>query len=87
MRPARRELAVRNALWGPWLRRPARAAAWRTAHELRRLRPDRVTARAVVRAIAGVPWVLRERRASPPHVEAMRRLLDDQQLRSTSRVR
>jgi hypothetical protein len=29
--------------------------------------------------------VLRERRPSPPHVEAMRRLLDGQQLRSESR--
>jgi hypothetical protein len=87
VRPQRRELAVRNALWAPWLRRPIRSAAWRTARELRRLRPDRTSARAVVRAAAGAPWVLRERRLSPPHVEAMRRQLDEQQLRSASRVR
>jgi GT2 family glycosyltransferase len=85
-RPERRELIVRNTLWTQWLRRPARTAAWRTAQELRRLPADRVSARAVIRALAGVPWVVRERRLSPPHVEAMRRLLDDQQLRSASRA-
>jgi GT2 family glycosyltransferase len=84
-RPERREIGIRNTLWVTWLRRPAGAAARRTAQELVRFPRDRVTARAVARAVAGLPWVLRERRVSPPHVEAMRRLLDDQQLRSRSR--
>ncbi|UGS38339.1 glycosyltransferase family 2 protein [Capillimicrobium parvum] len=84
-RPERRVLQTRNALWLPWLRRPARAAAARTVRELRRCPPDLVSARAVVQAIAGLPGVLRERRVSPPHVEAMRRLLEDQQLTSASR--
>ena len=79
-RPERRILLTRNALWLPWLRRPARAAAVRTVRELRRCPPDLVSARAVVQAIAGLPGILRERRVSPPHVEAMRRLLEDQQL-------
>lgn len=85
-RSERRELVVRNALWGLWLRRPARAALWRTARELRRLPLDRVSVRAVARALLGAPWVLRTRRPSPPHVEAMRCLLDDQQVRSASRA-
>jgi GT2 family glycosyltransferase len=85
-RRERRERTLRNALWQPWLRRPPRAAAWRTARELRRVPVDAVGVRAVVRALAGSPWVLRSRRPSPPHVEAMRRLLDEQQLRSASRA-
>jgi N-acetylglucosaminyl-diphospho-decaprenol L-rhamnosyltransferase len=84
-RPERREIGIRNTLWTTWLRRPAGAAAIRTARTLSRLPPDRVSLTGVGRALAGVPWVLRERRVSPPYVEAMRRLLDEQQLRSESR--
>jgi GT2 family glycosyltransferase len=84
-RPERRVQLIRNSLWLPWLRRPLRAAARRTLHELRRCPPDLVSARGIAQAVAGAPAVLRERRVSPPHVEAMRRLLEDQQLRSVSR--
>ena len=84
-RPYRRETGIRNTLWVTWLRRPARAAAVRTARVLRRCPPDRHTARAVARALGGLPWVLRERRPSPPHVEEMRRLLEHQQLHSRAR--
>jgi GT2 family glycosyltransferase len=84
-RPGRRELGIRNTLWTTWLRRPAPAAARRTLALLRRVPADRVTARALAGALAGAPWVLRERRVSPPEVEAMRRRLDDQQLRSRAR--
>jgi GT2 family glycosyltransferase len=84
-RPRRREVGIRNTLWTTWLRRPVPTAAARTVHTLARCPADWVTARGVARAVAGAPAVLRERRPSPPHVEAMRRLLDDQQLRSESR--
>ena len=84
-RPERRETGIRNTLWVTWLRRPAYPAAVRTARLLRRCPPDRHTARAVARALAGLPWVLRERRPSPPHVEEMRRLLEHQQLHSRAR--
>jgi GT2 family glycosyltransferase len=84
-RPERRERGVRNTLWTTWLRRPAGPAVARTLKLLRRLPPDAVSARGVARALAGAPWVLRERRVSPPHVEAMRALLEEQQLTSTSR--
>ena len=75
-RPQRRERSLRNALWVAWLRRPPRAAIARTMLLLRRCPRDRYSARATVRALGGLPWVLRERRVSPPHVEAMRRLLE-----------
>jgi N-acetylglucosaminyl-diphospho-decaprenol L-rhamnosyltransferase len=84
-RPDRREVGIRNTLWTTWLRRPLRTAATRTARDLRRFPRDRTTARAVMRAVAGLPWILRERRVSPPHIEHMRRLLEQQQLRSHSR--
>ena len=84
-RPERRRRGIRNTLWTTWLRRPARAAALRTVREMRQFRLDVTTLRGVGEALAGIPWVLRERRVSPPHVETMRRLLDDQQLSSESR--
>jgi N-acetylglucosaminyl-diphospho-decaprenol L-rhamnosyltransferase len=75
-RPERRERAVRNALWVTWLRRPARTAVERTVDVLHRCTCDSATARGVARALPGLPWVLRERRVSPPDVEAMLRLLE-----------
>jgi N-acetylglucosaminyl-diphospho-decaprenol L-rhamnosyltransferase len=75
-RPERRERRLRNALWAIWLRRPPRTVATRTLQVLRQAPRDRRTARAVARAVSGLPWVLRERRVSPAHVEAMRRLLE-----------
>lgn len=81
-RTERREVGIRNTLWVTWLRRPALAASIRTVRVLRRCPRDRYTARAVLRALGGLPWVLQERRTSPPHVETMRLLLEDQQLNS-----
>jgi GT2 family glycosyltransferase len=75
-RPGRRELLARNALWTAWLRRPAGVAARRSAAIVARAARDPATARGVAGALAGVPWVLRARRVSPPHVEAMRRALE-----------
>jgi GT2 family glycosyltransferase len=84
-RPHRREVGIRNTLWTTWLRRPPWPAAVRTVRQVRRLPRDRTTARGLARAVAGLPAVLRERRVSPPHVEAQRQLLDDQQLGSGAR--
>ncbi len=74
-RPERRERDLRNALWSTWLRRPLPTAARRTLAELRSRPLDRSTARAVAAAIGGLPWIVRERRVSPPHVETMQRQL------------
>lgn len=84
-RPWRREVGIRNSLWTTWLRRPAGAAVQRTARDVARFPRDAVTVRGLARALGGVPWVLRERKVSPSHVEGMRRLLEDQQLASASR--
>ena len=75
-RPGRRAASLRNALWTTWLRRPAGAAARHTLRTLLRAPLDPATAGGVGRALTGAPWVLAERRVSPPHVEAMLRTLD-----------
>jgi hypothetical protein len=42
-------------------------------------------ARALAQAVAGLPWVLRERRTVPPEVEYGLRLLEEPQRRSVAR--
>jgi GT2 family glycosyltransferase len=75
-RAKRRETQVRNALWTSWLRRPSDVVAADTARALRSLANDRVVARGFGRALLGLPWIMRERRVNPPHLEAMLRRLD-----------
>jgi GT2 family glycosyltransferase len=81
----RRRLGIRNTLWFTWLRRPLPAAARRTAELARTVPRDRISAAAFAAALAGLPWVLRERRPLPPHVEAMITLLDAPRRTSTAR--
>jgi hypothetical protein len=81
----RRQLGIRNTLWTTWLRRPAGSALRHTGTLLRRFPPDRATAAAVAEAVAGLPWVLRERRVVPPQVERGLRLLEAPQRRSVAR--
>ncbi|MEU8341510.1 glycosyltransferase [Spirillospora sp. NPDC048832] len=81
----RRRHGIRNTLWFTWLRRPLPAAARRTARLLRTLPRDRVTARALAEAAAGLGWVARERRTLPPDVEDRLRTLERSQRESTAR--
>jgi GT2 family glycosyltransferase len=67
---------VRNRLWVSWLRRPAKAAWGRTLDALRSLPSDAAAARGVIRAFAGLPWILRERRVVPPELEEQLVLLE-----------
>src|SRR5215210_7062257 len=71
--PARSATEVRNALWTAWLTRPLPGAFAATA---RALRPDAASVRGAVAALAGLPWVWRERRPGGPRLEARRRLLE-----------
>lgn len=66
---ARRRLLARNALWVAWLRRPAPAALRRTLQALRAAMADRTLAAGCLDALRELPWVLRNRRVVPPHVE------------------
>ena len=81
----RRADGIRNTLWTTWLRRPVGPALRRTAHRLRTVPRDRVTARALAAAVQGLPWVLRERRVLPPAAEARFAALEEAQRRSTAR--
>jgi GT2 family glycosyltransferase len=81
----RRRDGIRNTLWTTWLRRPLRPALRRTAHVLRTVPRDRITARGLLEAVGGIPWVVRERRVLPPHAEARFAALDETQRRSTAR--
>ena len=81
----RRADGIRNTLWTTWLRRPLRPALRRTVHLLRTVPRDRVTAVGLLRAVRGLPWVLRERRVLPPHAEARFAALEDAQKKSTAR--
>jgi GT2 family glycosyltransferase len=81
----RRQLGIRNTLWTTWLRRPPRSALRRSTTILRSLPRDRASVAAVAEALAGLPWVLRERRVVPPQVEEGLHLLEEPQRRSVAR--
>jgi GT2 family glycosyltransferase len=81
----RRRMGIRNTLWTLWLRRPARAALARSVEVVRSAPSDRTTARAVVAALAGLPWVLRARRVVPFDVEAGLQRLRESQRNSIAR--
>ncbi|MFC4907185.1 glycosyltransferase family 2 protein [Actinomadura gamaensis] len=81
----RRRHGIRNTLWTTWLRRSAPAALRRTGALLRDVPRDRTTAHALAEAVAGAPWVLRNRAPVPAAVEARLRTLDGPQRDSTAR--
>jgi GT2 family glycosyltransferase len=84
-RHLRRRNGIRNTLWTTWLRRPVRPALRRTLHLLRTVPRDRVTVLALLDAVRGIPWVLKERHVLPPSAEARVAALDAAQRRSTAR--
>lgn len=81
----RRADGLRNTLWFTWLRRGRGDAARRSWQTLRGAPRDRITALALAEAVAGLPWVLSERRPLPAPVAEGLRLLDHQQLTSKAR--
>jgi GT2 family glycosyltransferase len=81
----RRQLGIRNTLWTAWLRRPLPSALRRTGTLLRSIPRDRASVVAVGEALAGLAWVLRERRVVPPDVEHGLRLLELPQRHSAAR--
>ncbi|GEB49861.1 MULTISPECIES: glycosyltransferase family 2 protein [Streptomyces] len=81
----RRVQGLRNTLWYTWLRRPLPAAVRRTWHLARTVPRDAASARAFGHALAGLPWVLAERRPVPPRVEHRLAALEEAQRTSTAR--
>lgn len=81
----RRRTGIRNTLWFSWLRRPTRSAVRRTVAMLNRVPADSVSLGGFADAAAGVGWVARHRRVTPPGVEHGLRLLDGVQLSGEAR--
>ena len=73
---ARRRRQLRNALWSVWLRRRLAGTAPATLSALGAAAHDGAARAGALDALRGLPWVLRERRAVPAHVERAARLLD-----------
>jgi GT2 family glycosyltransferase len=81
----RRRNGLRNTLWFTWLRRPYGPALRRTAFLARTVPRDRTSALAAWDALRGLPWVVANRQARPPAVEARLARLDATQRASTAR--
>jgi hypothetical protein len=82
---ARRELLLmRNRLWCAWLRRPASVALRETARALKAAAARPRLVFAVVDALRGAPWVLRERVVVGDRVEAALRLVEAGDRRAAS---
>jgi GT2 family glycosyltransferase len=72
----RRWHLLRNALWSTWLRRPLSGVLRKTGRLVGSAPRTRETYRGLAAAIAGLPWVLRQRRVVPPEIERRFRLLE-----------
>jgi GT2 family glycosyltransferase len=81
----RRRQGIRNTLWFTWLRRPLPCAVRRTAGLAGTVPRDAVSLTAFAEALAGLRWVVRERRRLPPEIEHRMRLLEAPQRASTAR--
>ncbi|MFE0020133.1 glycosyltransferase family 2 protein [Amycolatopsis sp. NPDC059021] len=82
----RRRMRLRNTLWTLWLRRPLPVVFWRTVTLLSTAPADRTTAGALLDALRGLPWVLRERAVVPTQVESGLRLLEQPRRPAERRV-
>jgi GT2 family glycosyltransferase len=71
----RRRLVARNELWCLWLRHPRRAAARGTLRAVARASHDRDVLAGLSKALAGLPWVLAERRVVSDDIDAELRLV------------
>jgi hypothetical protein len=67
---------VRNRLWVVWLRRPLTEVLAQTAAAACAALGHAAARRGLAAAVAGLPWVLRERRAIGPALEGRLRLLE-----------
>jgi GT2 family glycosyltransferase len=73
---ARSGQEIRNAFWFAWLRRPWSSALRRSVRLARLALRDWPSCTAFAGAVAGLPWLLRERRVVPLAVERGLRLLE-----------
>ncbi len=69
-RRERRTIQARNDLWFAWLRRPLRRASATTARTGLKALRDPAVASGCLRAVAGLRWVVAQRRVVPPALAA-----------------
>jgi GT2 family glycosyltransferase len=81
----RRRHGLRNTVWFTVLRRPWPAVLRRLRVLATTVPRDRTSALGLLDALAGLPWVLRERRPLTPEVEARFASLEAAQAASTAR--
>ncbi len=74
---ARRRRQLRNALWSAWLRRDGPGALSASVRLLRGAGRPQEAVGALADALAGLPWVVRERRAVPAPLRAAVRRLEE----------
>lgn len=65
----RKQLAVRNHLWSVWLRRPLNSVLDETSPFLKKALTDCDVRQGVLEALAGLSWVLKERKPVSPDLE------------------
>jgi GT2 family glycosyltransferase len=70
----RRRIVARNELWCLWLRHPRRAAGRGTLRAVARAARDRDVLAGLSRSVAGLPWVLAERRVASQNIDPALRL-------------
>lgn len=81
----RRRLLVRNGLWVAWLRLPVLAALRATVERLAGAARQPSAWLGAAQALAGLPWVYRQRQVLPSAVEAFRRRIrSDERHRRTA---
>lgn len=73
---ARRIAVMRNRLWTAWLRLSPSTAAIATMQLLSAARSDRTALTALLKALCGLPWILRERRPVQMKVERLTLTVD-----------
>ena len=74
-RPGRRRLQARNALWTVWLRRPLPSVVTRTSRTLAKSLMHAEARLALLDALMGLPWIVRDRRVIPRQLESSLRRL------------
>jgi N-acetylglucosaminyl-diphospho-decaprenol L-rhamnosyltransferase len=74
----RRIEGVSDSLWTSWLRRSPRHIAHKTASHMRDALTERESLLGLIRAIRGLPWVLRQRSRIPIELERQFEMLEKQ---------
>jgi GT2 family glycosyltransferase len=76
-----RHFGIRNTIWNAWLHRRLRSALRWTGFTVAESPKNRDLARGLAMAVAGMPWVLRERRPMPADLDDDLRVLDRRRFR------